>query len=186
MSNDANPGQLSQLVLPLYGTEAGGRTSAELNQATDDASQYHLHAATSMLIRLSGLPEIYLRFVRDVRDCIATKPSITSTSRYKSVLRQGVQHAKWSNCTFLILTPRACVHRQVRHGVHRGGTAGRGDCRSGPGSHARVPPRNTSAATGNPALAEIIEAPWLVNGGHGASLRHHNRHWLRFAYDFES
>eukprot|EP01049_Picozoa_sp_SAG25_P018853 SAG25_NODE_5630_length_636_cov_1.325885_1_plen_31_part_10 len=31
MSNDANPGQLSQLVLPLYGTEAGGRTSDELN-----------------------------------------------------------------------------------------------------------------------------------------------------------
>jgi hypothetical protein len=29
---------------------------------------------------------------------------------------------------------------------------------------------------------DIIEAPWLVNGGHGASLRHHNHtsvasHW---------
>jgi hypothetical protein len=34
----------------------------------------------------------------------------------------------------------------------------------------------------------VIEAPWLVNGGHGASLRHHKRRiiqWLTFSDSIE-
>jgi hypothetical protein len=64
---------------------------------------------------------------------------------------------------------------------------------AGVAAHARAERGGTSAAltTGRPRplqlssvpqagrqagrqARELIEAPWLVNGGHGASLRHHN------------
>eukprot|EP01047_Picozoa_sp_COSAG01_P032113 COSAG01_NODE_2307_length_7944_cov_31.370045_1_plen_162_part_00 len=46
-------------------------------------------------------------------------------------------------------------------------------CAAGP---AQVPRLTCPTAIGCESvhLCNIIEAPWLVNGGHGASLRHHN------------
>jgi hypothetical protein len=73
--------------------------------------------------------------------------------------------------------PRAHAHQQVgeraEHGAAAVAAVGAGGVQLG-GPHARRGRR----AVDLHQLCNMIEAPWLVNGGHGASVRHHTVHHI--------